>query len=238
MVEQSIERNDVDISKLMTWRKDFTLFDHEGNAYKVYIRLVGDAEINQARVYALRKSAELRKKLRDPESDEYFAYIPMLELLTKDRIVDSLIYYRIGDVQTKAYKDVRVDIPKEPNSEATLEEHEEYQKLIDAYPAKVKEAVNKFVENELEKFRKDAKKRSLESLYDELVIEMTDHVCETEMLAAYRDKCAFFGTYKDVEYKERLFGSFDDFLNLPTDTKSKILECYNSLEQLGDNLKN
>lgn len=60
------ERNDVDIFRLFHWGKEVTIFDKYGNELtNVYMRLVGDAELNLARVFAIRRSAELRKSFED-----------------------------------------------------------------------------------------------------------------------------------------------------------------------------
>ena len=72
-----LEKSDINISTLFNWGKKFSLVDKNNTEiYEVYIRLVGDAEYGRSRVYALRKSSELRKKLNNLESDERIAFIP------------------------------------------------------------------------------------------------------------------------------------------------------------------
>ncbi len=62
---ESIDRNDVNISILFNWGKEFILYDeNRKELFKVYLRIIGDSDLNKAKVYALRKSAEMRKKLK------------------------------------------------------------------------------------------------------------------------------------------------------------------------------
>ena len=65
-----IEKNDVDISKLFNWGKAFEIVGEDGVVDVVYMRVLGDADINKARVFALRESAKLRRALRNPDSDK------------------------------------------------------------------------------------------------------------------------------------------------------------------------
>jgi hypothetical protein len=238
MVETSIERNDISLDRLFSWRKEFTIIDNDGREGTVYIRLAGDADINRARTFALRKSAEMRKKLRDVNSDERFAYIPDKSLIEKNYLVESLILYSVREATLEAYKEVKIEQPKEPASDATLEDQEKYQKEIDEYPKKVQDAVKKFVEKELDKKRKSFSKAEFDTLYSELETLITTQQCETEMYNKFKEMCVYLGIYKDSEYKEHLFTSFSDFENLPTETKTKFMEYYNSLEINTDDLKN
>ena len=51
----SPERNEIDIKPLFHWFGEQEIVDTQGNTFRVFIRLVGDAEINRSRVFALRK---------------------------------------------------------------------------------------------------------------------------------------------------------------------------------------
>jgi hypothetical protein len=238
MVETTIERNDVDLSKLFSWRKEFSIIDNSGQEQKVYIRLAGDADVNKARTFALRKSAEMRKKLRTEDSDEHFAFIPDKQLVEKDYVVESLILYSVREATLQAYKDVKVTEPKEPKSDATLEEQEKYQKEIDEYPKKVQDAVRKFVDKELDKKRKVLAKMEFDTLFEELEKAIITQQCETEMYAKFKEMCIYSGIYKDNSYKERLFNSFEEFENLPTEIKTEFVKNYDSLEISTEDLKN
>lgn len=239
MINTSVERNDIDISRLFGWRKEFSIIDKEGKELqRVWIRVAGDADVNQARVYALRKSAELRKKLKQEDSDERLAYIPDREAMDRPNIIESLLLFTALENQSDAYKNVKVDEPKEPSSEATLEEQENFQKEVDAYPEKVQQAVKAYIEIETAKKREEYKKLKTDVLCDELEKVIINQQCVNEMYYRFKMICVFKGVYGDNEYKTRLFNSFEEFDNLPTEIKEQFVNNYNSLERSTEELKN
>ena len=143
-----VEKNDVDIAKLFYWSKESAIADSHGNILaKIWIRLVGDADLNIARVFALRKSAELRAKLKDPESDEHKAFIQDVSIVEKSNLIDTVVGLSLRGISRNAYKEINVPIPKEPDSDAPLEKQEKFQKEVDEYPKKREDAVVKRVQN-------------------------------------------------------------------------------------------
>jgi hypothetical protein len=100
----SPEKNNVEIEKLFKWSSDFKINDKYGNfIVDVFMRLVGDAEINKARVFAIRKSAELRKLLRDDESDERIAFISTVyEMDEKEELADLISMLKLREFSDSA----------------------------------------------------------------------------------------------------------------------------------------
>ncbi len=232
------DKNDVSIEELFNWGKIFVLTNANGDVEKtVYIRLAGDADINRARVYALRKSAELRRKLREPDTDERFAFIQDKDLLDKTRLISILVGLSIREVTRKAIKEVKLPTIKEPKSDASLEEFEKFQLALDAYGEKRDKEVRKLIEKELTKYKTRLEKLELDVLYDSYISEITNELCEQEMMSSFREMCTFFGTYKDPEFSERLFSEFEKFANLETSLKQQFLEAYQSLEIGTEDLK-
>lgn len=233
----SVERNDIDISKLFNWGKEFEI-DFKGTKLKVYVRLVGDADLNRARVFALRKSAEMRKKLRTDGSDEHMAYIPDFDQIEKDALVGAIIYNQTKDYTLDAIDTVEVEKPKELSSDASLEDQEKNQEEVDNYPAlregKIRDYIIKRADEEKQKLEKLDKK----TLYDMYVKTLINQVCEAEMLVRFREVCTYFGTYKDKNYKTKLFSSFEQFDNLPEQIKDGLVQTYQSLDFEGEELKN
>ncbi len=233
-----VEKNDVDISALFNWGKIFALTSETGELEThVYIRLAGDADINRARVYALRRSAELRKKLREENTDERFAFIQDRELMDKERLIAVLSGLSLRTITHQAIKEIRLPFPKEPKSDAALEEFEKFQKEVDSYPEKKDKELRKVIEKELVKYGKKLEKLSEDELYTAYIVEITNELCEQEMINAFREMCTFFGCYKDGRFKDKLFSSFEEFTNLNTHTKQEFLSAYQSLELGTEDLK-
>lgn len=234
----TIDKNDVSIDKLFQWRgklKIYNRFNRE--ILTAYIRLAGDAEINRARVFALRKSSELRKKLKDLNSDERLAYIPDISVLDRDTLIEVLILFRTRELTLEAIKEINIPLPKEPDSDASLEEQEEYQKIVDEYPTKREEAIKEHVNKKLDIERQTLSQKTTEELYKNYETQLINQLCEDEMIKRYREMCVYFGSYRDENYTERLFSSFDEFDNLPPEIKEQFLDYYTALDLSGEDLK-
>lgn len=233
-----VEKNDVDISKLFIWGKKFEVEDAEENTLAtVYMRLPGDADLNRTRVYALRKSQELRKKLRDVNSEERLLYVKDKEELGKDELVSMVIALSMREINNRALREVKITRPKQPKSDADLERMEKYQAEVDAYPQKRRDAVEKFIKGEVEKLKAALDSRNEDELYKMYVRLIIDEFCEQEAYRSYKDMETFLGCYSDENYTVRLWDSFEQFDNLPPEIKEQFRAAYDSLSIDMDDLK-
>ena len=233
-----VEKNDVDISRLFVWSKKFDIVDKEENVQaSIYLRLLGDADMNRARVYAIRRSAELRRKLRDADSDERLMYVRDEEELTKEELINYIVMFALRDITNTALKEVKVPAPKQPKSSADLEKMEKYQKEIDEYPAKVDAALKARIEKETNKVKEELEKLDEDVLYKRYLSELINELCEQEALSAFNDMELYLGCYKDEALKERAFDSFEDYDNQPMELKNQLRAAYSSIRVPMDELK-
>jgi len=234
----AVEKNDVNISQLFSWSKESAIADSHGNILtKIWIRLVGDADLNRARVFALRKSAELRAKLKDKNSDESMAFIQDLDIVDKSKIVDIVVGLSLRDFSREAYREVDIPIPVEPDSDASLEKQEKFQKEIDAYPKKREDAIRKYLKKKVDKLTEEYNNLSNEELQKKYESLMINELCEQESFKKFKEMSVYFSIYKDKNFKTRLFKDFDEFDNLAPEIKNKIINEYTSLELDTDTLK-
>lgn len=232
------EKNDVDVNRLFKWGKKFELQNSSGKVEAtVYMRLLGDADVNRARVYALRKSAELRKELSDMNSDIRWATIRQIDAISKEDIVNMILVFSMREIQNNAARDVKIPPPVTPKANARLAKMEKYQAEVDAYPAKRREAINVYIHKEVEKLRTALDKSSKEELYNTYVNTLIDEFCEREALKAFSDMELYLGCYKDPEYKERFFESFEEFDNLLENQKTEFKAAYDTIGIEMDELK-
>jgi hypothetical protein len=232
------EKNDVDISKLFNWGSEFMIIDSQGKeVQKIYIRIIGDADLNKARVSALRKSSEMRKKLRDPNSDERVAFIPEKESFTKDRLVENILATKVKSVAVDVVKDMDLGFPKELEEDATLEEQEEHQREIDSWETNRNERINSIVKEKIDIERTKIEAIPFDDLYSSYEDELVNLVCENEMYKSFIDWCTYFSCYTDKKFVHRTFKSFEEFSNIPTFIKEQLLKFYGELDINIDNLK-
>jgi len=225
----SPERNDIEISKLFHWFKNFS-FDYSGTKIEGYIRLVGDAELNRARVFSLRRSKELRNKLKDLNSDERMAYIADQESMEKENLIEYTIFTKMNDIAQESYKDVTIPFPREVRSDSKLESQEKYQTEVDTYPAKFDAEFRKLVDNRTNKERERLNSLSLDALYKEYVTNTTNYLCDLEVNRKFKEMSVFLGLYKDDTLTEPMFENYEDFENLSPDLKELFISEYEGLE--------
>ena len=234
----SIDKNEVDISKLFNWGKEFTIYSELGDAvFSLYMRVIGDADLNRARVYALRKSAELRKKLRTRDSEERTAFIPDLENISLENLIEMVLFYSTKSLAGEVIKTINLHLPKEPDSDAPLEEHEKYQLAVDSWGETRTNLIEDELKKRLEKERirlSTSSKEDLMASYEKL---LTDELCEEEMYKAFNDMKIFFTVFSDAGYKNKLFKNLEEFLNLPTLIKEQLSAFYESLDIKIEELK-
>ena len=234
----SVEKNDVDVSRLFTWGTMFELVGPDDEVESlVYMRLVGDEDLNKARVYALRKSAETRHKMKDETSDEHLAYIPRKEDLEAGSLVDLVALFSTREITRKAVKEVVVTVPRHPDDDAPLEEMEKYQTAVDAHAIELEAKRLEYITGAIEKIKVELVKLSSEELYKSYVSSIIDEFCEQASMKAFREATTFYGTFADNKFTDRYFTTMEGLTNLVPETKAQFISAYQSLEVSGEELK-
>ena len=235
----NVEVNDVDISRLFNWGRVFEVVNPVTKEVEalVYMRLLGDADVNRARVYALRKVGELNRKLSDPESDESYALIKSKDEVDKEDLINYIIAYSMRGIINRAYKEVTVKKPVEPKSNASVSKMAKYQAEVDAYPEKYGEAISKFLKKETEKLKADLGNSNKDELYKEYKKTLVEEFGEMEAMRAYNDMEIYLGCYKDDSYTTKFFDNFEQYDNLDSAVKQEFRAAYNSLQMGMEELK-
>ena len=232
-----VEKNDVNVDRLFAWSRESSIIGKDGKEMKIFLRLLGDADINRARVLSLRKSAELRKALKTENSDERLAYIPSRDELNKDILQSSVVALTMRELTQQVIRDIVVKRPKDPSSDATTEELEKYQKEVDEYPAKRDVAIRAELEKLVNRRKDELEKESEDNLYGMYLSALIKELCEQELLKRFKEYCVFFGTYTDKKLTKRLFTDFNEFDNIPSGLKEKLITEYSLIEIESEELK-
>lgn len=234
---REIEKNDVDVLALFNWKKPVVIKNGEKEV-TIYMRIVGDNDLQRARVYAFRKSAELRKKLKTEDTDERVAFLQELESFSDEKLlVETVLLLSMQDYRTEALRTVEVPLPNEPKSTATTEEQEKYQAEVDAYPQKFADALTDDIENRIKEDRKELKQMSFERLYAKYEKLLIDQLASDELNRAYYSRLIYHACFMDEDCKYNLFESFDEFDNYPPFIKEYLVDEYQKLEMGMDALK-
>ena len=234
----TIEKNDVDITKLFVWGTEYEILDGKEEVLaRVYMRILGDADVNRCRVHALRKSFELRNKLRDPNSTERLIYVREVDELSEEELTNYIVAYSMRELSNNTRKEVKIKRPMPPKADASLEKMEKFQNEIDNYDKKLKQAVAKHMQDGVIALKKSLESSTKAQLYKRYETELIKEFCEQEALNAYREMELYLGCYKDPEYKEKFFESFEQYENLDSTVKAEFRAAYDRLDISMDELK-
>ena len=238
-----IEKNEVDISKLFDYKTVVTFNFGKGEPLEIHLKLIGDADMNRARVIALRETSKLRENLEDPEWEDRRAYFPDLRGRPKEHIIEAMLLLRMREIGTQITLNVQshppFPYPTEPKAFSPIKEKERFQKEVDSFPMKIKEHISKRISNRVAELREQYSKLSEEEvikLYERNLIEET---CESFFRNRLEELLVFFSIYLDDEYKNRVFleEDLESFDNLPTQVKAKLIDAYRTIDLPGDELK-
>ena len=229
-----VEKNDVDITSIFNWGRVFQVVNPSTNEVEadVYMKLLGDADLSRARVYAMRKSAELRRKLKDEDSDERVAWARGFNEVEIQDLVNLIIVFSSREISNAARDKAVVPTPKPPKSNAKLEKMEKFQKEVDEYPHKRAAALADAISAEVDKLRSELSKRTKEDLYKEYIRTMIDEFCEREAMMAFEDMQVYLGCYQDDTYnpEKRFFSSFEQYNNLEPSIKAQFKDAFRSID--------
>ncbi|MHA2084948.1 MAG: hypothetical protein ACXABD_14415 [Candidatus Thorarchaeota archaeon] len=227
---RSAEKNDVDITKLFRYKTEVEVKDElTGDSGKFYLRIIAD--LNRARVFGLRKAAQLRKELKDPESEVREAFITeFADIMSAELLIESILILKTGEMQREIVNMTDVPEPRAPRSDATQEVQENFQLEVDEYDAKYRKEYRKNAKKVEKKERKNLEGLGEEALYVLYEGVVIDRMCTEEMTTKYYEMCVFIGTYSDPDYKHKAFSNFEQFDNAAPHLKDLLMEQYRYLE--------
>jgi len=234
------------LADLLRYKREIEISDpNTGKPLKkVWIRVLGDMDLNKAYKEARLASAKKRAALRDPETDDYKdEVLGILDLSPEDRI-EIIKTSKLSSVMNEATVAVeRPDLPKldeiavEPDA-ASLEELEtldtEEQKTDQTYQQRLDEYVNL----RMQEIGEHLNTLTPDELIKEAQFEVSNLVPFSVFITELAVQKAFYGTFQDAPCKVREFETLDDFRQLPKSIQEYINAQIGSLEIDGASIKN
>ena len=219
------------IDELFRWRGKIEITGSEGEIVEtLYQRVIGDADIQKARLEALKASKLLRKALKDIDSDEYLVNIPFEDDYTQEELTTLIIFSKYSSFRQNAELRVNETRVKEPKSDATLEEQEEYITKIEEAKQTYEESVNEEIKRQGEKLEEELKGNTVLELFNMYKKEHIDIACRIRMIEVFDEFATLFGTYSDEKLKNRRFENIEDFRDLSPRVKSRLMDNYKKIE--------
>lgn len=211
---------------------------------KVWVRVLGDYDLNKAYKASRIVSSEKRAALRNPETDDYKDEVLGILELSRSEQEDVVKTARLSNFISEANAIVeRPDLPKleELSLDADAPTLEELEKL-DAVENKEEEEHQKRVQEYINQKQIELD-HELSKLSDEELIKLAQFEISNVLpfgifMAELNDYKLLYGVFRDKLCKEREFDSIEDIKNTPQPIKDQLLEVLNKLELGQEEIKN
>jgi len=229
----------VRLEDLFVWKRPVVIKDREGNEVTtVYQRVLNDIDQEKARLAAIRKSHDMRRALRNKDSDEYASVEEHLETQGREQLINIILIQKFPDMYNRALVEAKTKMPVPPKDADGLEAVENYEAGVDTFDerlnAEVMDLVKKISDLETERLNGLSESELIDVARESLI----EQICQNTATEYFNLWCTYLSTYEDEECTERYFNSFDDFNGLVTFLKEQLVQAYKKLTLGPEELKN
>jgi hypothetical protein len=220
------------IESLFRWKMPILIGDTT-----LYLRIVSDAVLEDARHHALLAARKLRKAMRDPEGDEYLIHLDSMHDADMAELVVSILNMKVRSLAREYLSMNAKPVVPELSDNASQEEQERHLTAKEERDASYLEAMQAHLEAWQADYTTVLNAMSREDLERIYKKERTDKVCEDAFTEAFEFYVLAHSLYLDEACKRRAF-TLEEFRDIPTGVKGHVRDTYNALSISSDSLKN
>lgn len=222
----------MDISKLFKWKMSYTirgdngkpLLDIEGNEITIYLRIIGDNDLDRAKKYALRQSRKLRADYRqDPQQ-----ILPDFYEYSNEQLASIIIINEATDIYKQAEREAEVKYPQNKES-VSLEDAEEYEAQMSEYFDLLVDKIEEKAKAALEIRFQYYKNMATNVLIEKAQYTYINKVVEGDMAKIYNDAILFYSVYTDEECTKKSFKTIEEVRNSAQFLKEQLYKEYTKL---------
>lgn len=211
---------------------------------KVWVRILGDFDLNKAYKASRIASNEKRAALRNPETEDYKDEVLGLIELSRMEQVEVIKTARLASFATEAQ--VAVDRPELPKLEEialdpdgpSLEELEKLDKEEEEVETTYQSKIQEYIDTKQKELEDELEKKSDKEILELAQIEISNVIPFSIFMNELTDYKLLYGVFKDHACKEREFQSIEDVKNTPSSIKDQIIFAMNRLELGQTEIKN
>jgi hypothetical protein len=239
------------IADLLKWKRSIILLDQEGNPVlddknkpiTVFLRVIGDDDLEKSHRAARLKSATIRKDLLDESSLLYMDRVAPISEASRQDCIDILVQYRTSNLEAEAR--ANVERPDEPTLEevaidpdaASLEEQEKLDKAIEKQNKEYAEAIKDYIDTRAAVIRAEVEAMSDEDLHTLAKVEISGVMALSEFFTELMNQKIFRGTFVDDKCKERAFETIEEVKDASPVIRQQLFDAYLELEFEPDKIK-
>jgi hypothetical protein len=222
----------MDISKLFKWKKEYTivgvngepLLNSEGEEIRVYLRVIGDNDLDRARKYALQQTRKLRASYQKDSAQ----VLPDFDEFSVEELATLIVLNEASTIYKEAERETTIKFPTNKDT-FDIEDAENYVKERDEYfenlVVKVDEEAQKLLNQRMEYYKnlshEDLKSRAEKSYINKII--------EGDLSKLSNDAILYFSVYEDEECTKKIFESIDDVRNAAPMLKEQLYTEYSKL---------
>jgi small-conductance mechanosensitive channel len=240
------------LTNLLKWKKTVIIKtkdgavakDEDGNPVVVYMRVIGDHDLEDASRKARLESALIRARLFDPTSEDHIINLSILDQATEDECRQLIEQGRATNWSAEAYSVVEVpelpkidEIAKDPDA-PSLEELEKMDKETERVNAEYQAALRDYVETRRKELAAQIENKPLEDLRSEAKDAMVILLAVDKYITTLRDEKVWRSVYQDEKHTLPEFKDKDEYMNLDAHIKLQLQDEYESLEAGLNDVKN
>lgn len=238
------------IADLLKWRKSVILKDYDGNPIldgknpvEVWLRVIGDDDLDAAHRKARIASASKRKELRDNTSMAWKDRVEPIMGATKEDCAGVLMQYRTANLPAEARANIpREELPTidevsvEPDA-PTLEEMENLDHETLAQEKRYQDALEDYINTRTEVIAAEIEAMDLDEIRTTTMEEISGVIALAEFFNVLLAEKVVRGAFTDKNCKEPAFESVEEFNAAETIIRQQLMDAYTELEYDPDAIK-
>jgi hypothetical protein len=233
------------IAELLKWKKPLVLTKPDGTEFTtVYLRILGDYDLQEAYKYARVASTEARKEMKDETSARFIDEISAIDETTRDQLEEVILAAKSTEISSEAIVNVvRPELPDldevsvDPDA-ATLEEQEKLQSLVSATNDGYNMAIEQYIQVRTDALKAEIAAKNDEEVKADAKVALININALKTFLEELSNQKIFRAVYTDKSYTTRLYSNVEEWKNEYKFIKDQISEAFSQLERNPEDLKN
>lgn len=240
------------LTNLLKWKKAIAIKDEkglaardeDGNPVIIYMRVIGDKDLEDASAKARFISALKRAVISDSTSEDYLSNVSIFNDATMEQCIEIIAQGKGANWMGEALSNVVVpEMPKieeiaiDPDA-PTLEELEKLDQLIEKTEQGYHSALQEYVQSREDVLKADLATKTIEELRESAKQEIVIILAIQTYIDTLVDEKTWRSVYQDEKYTLREFNNIEEFQNIASGLKEQLREEYRKLEAGFDDVKN
>lgn len=197
----------------------------------VYLRTISAADNEDRMTYALERATELRRALLDPEAEEHKKQIAPLTTMPRETLIDICLLRRRVTATIQAMQVILPEASPEPPERGTVAQAAQAELDSQAFQQDAEERREKWVEDELKRYRERLLSLDHEALVEEARQAAVDQATEREFISASDRFILHRSCYWDQDCTKPVFATPEAAAEADRRAYETLVRAYRDLDR-------